>query len=158
MHALKRRRVPDPEAHQRADSAHPTSGVRRVAAAASSSTGPDEDERAQSITRTLLGVALGSLDRVPVLARSLQHLRTAGVDERQSFVLGFVDGERSIEAVGSASGLALHQVLLTLTELLVQGRIAFRAVTGAAARGAPTNGYHQSPTIGGNGGAGFAKK
>jgi hypothetical protein len=95
------------------------SGVQRVARVAGSG-----DAFAHAITRDLL-VVLGSLDRIPVVLRS--RLSGAPIDQRESFVLGFVDGESSIDAVIQASSLETHQVLLTLTELFVRGVIAFRS-------------------------------
>jgi len=69
---------------------------------------------------------LGSLDRVPVVLVPGRDLRATGLDHREAFVLGLVDGRSDIEAVLDATPMPMHQVLIILTSLMDRGLIALK--------------------------------
>jgi hypothetical protein len=76
-----------------------------------------------AITRDLF-IALGSLERVPRRTCSVLEVRKAAIDPRHAFVLDLVDGQTPIESVIDASPMPMHEVLLTLAELLSAGLIS----------------------------------
>jgi hypothetical protein len=75
-------------------------------------------------TRDLM-LALGSLERTPVLTRALDDLRSVPLGPRHAFVLSLVDGHTSITSIIDASPMPMHKVLICLNELLTHGVIGF---------------------------------
>ncbi len=73
--------------------------------------------RPSSATHDLID-ALGSIDRVPYRVCSDAEVRAAPIDNTIAFVLSLVDGATSIESIIDASPVAMHRVLLALTQLV----------------------------------------
>jgi hypothetical protein len=66
---------------------------------------------------------LGPLSQIPRISSSLSDLGLDGIDHRDAFILGLVDGEATLRSIVAESCLPAEQVLGVLAEFVTDGRI-----------------------------------
>ncbi len=70
---------------------------------------------------------LGPLGQVPHLTSSASDLGLDGIDHRDAFILGLIDGEATLGSIVAESSLPVEQVLGVLAEFVTDGRITLAA-------------------------------
>ncbi len=73
-------------------------------------------------TRDVLG-ELGSLERVPYILLPTEATWAAETDHRKAFIVGLIDGSRTLNGVADASPLPIMDVLAMLADLARDGVI-----------------------------------
>jgi hypothetical protein len=68
---------------------------------------------------------MGALEQVPVLAMPLIEIDGSQLDHRAGFILSQVDGKTTLEAILDVSGMASHDALRIVWELVQRGVLAF---------------------------------
>jgi hypothetical protein len=68
---------------------------------------------------------LGGANRVPLVAVEGSEVRWLGLDHRAGFLLSRVDGASSIDELVDLSGMARHEALKILVELMDAGALKF---------------------------------
>ena len=69
---------------------------------------------------------LGSFDRLPYVAASMQEVMLAKLDHKEGFVLSLVDGASDIDTILDACPMPTHKTLRILYELYVRGVLGLR--------------------------------
>jgi hypothetical protein len=87
------------------------------------SSAPPADATPEDLERSYLEV-LGSLEHVPRVVAAGAELSKQSLDHFAGYVLTFIDGASSVEAVVDASGLPRLEALRVLRDLVVAGVVA----------------------------------
>jgi hypothetical protein len=69
---------------------------------------------------------LGGAHRLPQIAVAGSEVRWLGLDHRAGFLLSRVDGKSTIEELVDLSGMARHEALKVLVELVDAGALSLR--------------------------------
>lgn len=77
--------------------------------------------RHRDIVMAVLSAFLGSLERIPVLARPLHELASAPISPRAAFLLSRVDGILSLEEILDVSGMPRIEAMRYLCQLFLRG-------------------------------------
>lgn len=71
---------------------------------------------------------LGGANRIPQIAVAGSEVRWLGLDHRAGFLLSRVDGRSTIDELVDLSGMARHEALKVLVELVDSGALSLRGV------------------------------